>query len=271
MTFSGDMLCLKRKFKQEGNRPIVFEAEKASLIKLRNRDERIANDENASGGSYIQYASQLEYDYVVETPGRYHVRFLAYFPLKGTWMHHERMDEGDVKGVFDSQNGDVKTWLWTKGETYDLSKGEHRYIFPSPTAFCGGAKLDKIVLEPVEQQIELSGKGPASSPQIGENQGSATTKRVNLSRIKEWKLLFDAIKNDGRVQAEYSYDRKNWKRLVSDQTMTPPTPKPDYLWIRFKLQATSGKRIPYVAGLKFSILLDKTVRKKGEKRYVKIN
>mgnify|MGYP001553814629 CR=1 FL=1 len=179
----GRMVRLRRKFRQNGAEPIVFEGEEASLLVLHSLEKRIMTDPERSNGHYVHHVKEMEYHFDVETPGAYQIRFLSYYPLQANYNHKEKMDDGEPQGVVDSFNEEPKVWRWTKGKTYDLSKGEHKYIFPSPTAFCGGAKLDKIVLQPVDA-AEITDQGPSASKNVLPQKGVAMTRRIKLQKIK---------------------------------------------------------------------------------------
>jgi hypothetical protein len=254
LSTKGNMIRLRREFKQEVGKPIVFEAEEATILEFKNNDQKISKDGNASGGHYIEHVKMMEYEFEVMDPGKYQVRFLAFFPLKANYNHRECIDDGKSEMVVDSNKEPAKMWRWTRGNVYDLSKGKHRYIFPSPFAFCGGAKLDKIVFVP-EKGVDPQKLGPDASPIVSSLEGEAVTRRIKLKKIKEWRLDFEAEDNGGQVTVEYSYDKsKGWSPVTAGKEMKVPLPKPTYIYFKFKINGKKGTLSPCLQNTRFMII-----------------
>ena len=253
----GNMVRLKRVYTQDGNQPISMEAEEATEIILDHRQRRIVRDEKRSGNYYLEYAKDLVFDFHVKTPGQYQVRFLAYFPSRGNYNHNEILNDGQRVNVIDSNYQEAGVWFWTVGKTYNLEEGFNRYWLPSPTAFCGGARLDKIVMMPMDNIQPIVDMGPETSKMVTSDHGNAMTRRIKLQRIKDWQLNAAITPNDGKVTLEYSYDANGpWQPVVLNTLTTPPSPKPRYLYYRIALQAVAGKPSPWVQGLE--LLIHKT-------------
>ena len=241
----GNLVRLRREYAQDGVKPIVFEAEEATIIELQSSDKRIMPDTQASGGYYLHYVKKMEYAFTVETPGAYQVRFRGWFPRKAFYCHQEHMDDGGTSQVPDSQSNDPEVWFWTQGAVYELAKGRHDYVFPSPSAFCAGARLDKVALFPVGKD-EVTEFGPAGSPISTAATGTAVTKRINLRRITSWRLSYEVTDNGGTAMAEYSFDKVKWVPAPSGATITAPAPKPRFLYFRFTLTGQPGKLSPWI-------------------------
>ena len=167
----------------------------------------------------------LVFHFSVEKPGKYHVWYHNWFPLKADYNHHEYMDGSAVAQIVkDSMMGelDEKKWQWVKGPVYELAKGEHDYVFPSPTAFCAGARLDKIILVPAGQELsdEAKMKLPGSLTGGGST-GEVISSSLKLRKIAQWELNYQKIENGGTIKVEYSYDDgKTWTAF----SVKPGTP-----------------------------------------------
>lgn len=266
----GNMVRLPRAYRQEGNLPVMIEAEEASSVELDNLSRRIVLDKDASNGAYMNYVKYLKFVIDIKTPGKYNSRILGYFPKSGNWMHYEQMDNGGKLGVWDSRNGIAGVWLWTEGQEYDLDKGKHIYLFPSPTAFCGGSRIDKLVLMPVGSKLDPGSVKPAV--QTMPDSAEAVSRKLRLDRINAWKLDYHTELNSGKAAVEYSYDRKKWEVVISAKEYVVSSPKPDYLWLRFKLAAAKGKgRSPWIQGVSMYIKKDKTKSTQRRNDYEQIN
>ena len=226
---------------QKADQPIVIEAEESTLIVFTDRDVAPVRDAEASGGMYIKDVSELENDLVVETPGDYQVWYRAYFPVKGNWNHHEKMDDNEPVVSRDSDNGPNKQWVWVKGPVYNLSKGEHRQVFPAPTGWRGGARLDKIVLMPTTSP-ESVGMGPEASlceKRISKSTAELISNRLALGEMASWRLECEKNGNVGEVEIDYSLDRgKSWQALPEGKIHEVKDPKTKVMF-RVRLSTNS--------------------------------
>jgi hypothetical protein len=251
---TGNLIRLRREFRQAPGQPIVFEAEDATLLEFKNSDQTILDAPTASGGHYVEHVKMMQFDFEVIRSGKYQVRFLAYFPLKANYNHGEYMDDGRPARVIDSNSELAKQWRWTRGRIYSLNRGRHRYVFPSPHAFCGGARLDKIVLQAIGGD-EPEGLGPVASPLTSSLSGCAVTRRIKLKKIRSWRLDYEADENDGQLTVEYSYDKAaGWKPLTAGQISQTPIPKPAYIYFRLQIEAKSGQLSPCLRNTTFRII-----------------
>lgn len=248
----GGLIRLRIEYRQEKDKPIVFEAEESMIIGLQSLDQRIMKDDQASAAHYLQNVKKLEADFMVETPGQYQVRLRAWFPVKAFYNHNACMDDGEVRQVVDSQSNDPEVWFWTQGTVYDLSKGAHHYVFPSPSAFCGGARIDKVAILPVSN-AEVTGLGPEVSPVTTPLDGKAITKRINLRLIKSWQLNYEITENGGKVAVEYSFDQTIWKSMPSGKSVSVPVPKPRFVYFRFRLTGKIPGHSPWIQGVALTI------------------
>ena len=243
-------LQLKTTWRQKASNPVVFEAEASTSVTLATKDKAIVKDPDASGGKALAFISELVNEIDIVTPGRYQAWYRAWFPVRGSWNHSERMDGGELKNNTDSNNGDDKKWLWVKGPAYTLDKGMHSYEFPSPTAWCGGCRLDKIVLQ-LDNLPEPTGMGPALDLTEKQFAPSAeiVSNRLNLEEMTAWHLEFEQPENGGKVELFYSHDRgKTWQPLPLAKTfaVTAETKR-----VTFKVRLTTAPdgRSPQVRNL----------------------
>ena len=230
-------LELRRAYVQQAGGPVAIEAERSTAVELASSDMRPVRDKGASARRCIQHVSRLENSIVIDRPGTYRAWYRAYFPISASWNHHEQMDDGPRQTVHDSNRGPAKVWLWTRGPTYKLTKGTHAHVFPAPTAWRGGTRLDKIVLTP-EGADPPSAKGPDASPVRVPTHGELVSNRFRLDEMRAWRLAYDKDESGGRVEIHYSYDRgKTWQALPGDKLMsvTPPIKR-----LTFRLRLVAG-------------------------------
>lgn len=225
LAVEGGVIRLKRVYAQKKSEPICFEAEDATALELQSADKKIEADDSASGGYYVHFVKMLSFHFTVETAGKYQVWYHSWFPLKASYNHNEYMDDDAMaQNVNDSMMGklDEKKWHWVKGPLYELSKGEHDYVFPSPTAFCAGARLDKIILVPVGQELadDAKMKLPVSQT-VGGSSGEVISSSIKLGKIAKWELAYQKVVNGGTIKIEYSYDRGETWTAFSSQPGTP--------------------------------------------------
>ena len=259
LTTDGQMIRLRRVYQQVSKQPIVFEAEEATQLVFSNRERRIMADPTRSGGYYIEHVSELGFEFITATPGQYQVRLLAYFPIRGNYNHNEQMNDGPRQNIVDSNHEEPEIWRWTHGAIYDLPAGENHYYFPSPSAFNGGARLDKVVLVPVKQADSIQAQGPAASPFITTNQGEARTRRIRLSRIATWQLNAETKPNGGEISIQYGYQPNGpWHPVELGKTIQVQSPKPRYIYFHFKLSGVQGQPSPWIQGLELRIRKEPT-------------
>lgn len=234
---------LKVRYRQKGQEPIVVEAEESTRVQLASNEMTPTADAEASGGLCLQFANEIENELWIETPGDYRAWYRAFFPLRGSWNHSEQMDDGEAASVLDSEFGPDKQWLWVKGPVYSLMKGWHRYLWPAPTAWCGGARLDKIMLAPASAP-EPTGKGPEASRAEVPESAELLTNRLRLDDFTSWRLAFTKEESGGAVEVDYSLDRgKTWKPLMPDKAYTV-SPRDKRLTFRVRLLRSANGTTP---------------------------
>jgi hypothetical protein len=223
-------------YEQEGDKPMVIEAEDSSCVDAASGKGMVADPE-ASGGRCLAFVNRLENRLVVATAGDYQAWYRAYFPGPGNWMHIEQMDDEPGISHTDSESGPVKQWLWVKGPVYKLEKGRHVWLFPLPTAWCGGARLDKLVLA-LKGKWTPEGKGPEASKRCFAQKAEMESNRVALREFKHWRLELEQEANGGKVEVDYSCDRgKKWEQWQAghDYAVTPEGPR-----VMFRVRLTAG-------------------------------
>lgn len=250
----GGLLRLRREYKQVAKEPLGFEAEEATLLEPHSKERQITADPEVSGGFYVYQVKRMEYHFEVVTPGRYCVWVRAWFPARGCWNHHEALDDGPPQMVVDSDSGEDQRWLWVKETTYQLAAGKHRLVYPSPSAWCGGARLDKVVLAP--EGTPVADMGPKSSPFSTSLSGKALAHRIKVKRVRAWELAFTRIENGGSVTVEYSYDKGVTWLLFGKGVKLPvevPVARPRYLYFRFQVTGQAGRPSPWLQGLELYV------------------
>lgn len=239
---------LMKRHVQKSNEPVSIEAEDSTCVELAATDMAPQRDPEASGGFCLQHVSELRNEIVIQQPGEYQAWYRAYFPLKGSWNHPERMDDNELNSVLDSQFGEDKQWLWVRGPIYKLTKGSHTYLWPAPSAWRGGTRLDKIVLVPQNAAAPL-GIGPPPSPTQITAKTELISNRFRLDDMSAWHLRYEKEDNGGRVEIAYSFDRgKTWRPLTDDQPRKV-TPNTKRVTFRIRLIRSADGASPRIRNL----------------------
>ncbi len=240
-------LQLARKYLQSADSSIVIDAPLSTSVDfmIDRADNKISTPETTGDGA-IRNVRRLENIVIVDKPGSYQSWYRAYFPVVGDWNHREQMNNGPVIFVEDATEGscNANEWLLHKGPQYELSTGEHRYLFPSPTAWAGGALLDKIALIPVSANPP-SGKGPDFSSWEPVCKESIVSNTFIVDGISAWKLDYNTELRGGEIEIEYSYDKgKSWRSLPSlNEKVEIDIPR-NYLAFRLTMKASENGESP---------------------------
>lgn len=208
------------RFYQHDGDPVAIEAENSSIITLAEKSMIPLADNEASGGYCLQHVSSLENRMVISRAGNYRVWYRAFFPFSGGWNHYEKMNDGPVYTVTDSDQGPAKQWLWVKGPLYKMNKGENIHLLPAPTAWRGGSLLDKIVISPEGEPAPV-GMGPVSSPLRLPVNCELDSSRFRLDDFVSWKLAGEVDERGGRIEIFQSFDRgESWRPVKLDCLQT---------------------------------------------------
>ncbi len=256
---NGNSLVLRSEYIQTNAEALIFEAEDATEIQLSPKG-RIVSDESASGNRYVTYVNELVNSFYIASPAVYQVWYRAYFPFRANWCHFEKMNAGEAQLVKDSAHGEPKKWLWIRGPSYRLVKGWHRHIFPNPTAWQGGARLDKIVLTPPSE--EPAGLGPPQTGLVIAECGVAYSQDIRAAEIAEWRVLATAQLNGGAISVEYSSDEgKTWNgKPLNDELLTPCKEDSERLRLRLLMHAGKSGKKPRCDDLTFEYIERKHAR-----------
>ncbi|MHB9025595.1 MAG: DUF6259 domain-containing protein [Armatimonadota bacterium] len=244
---NNDHLRLRYEYAQDNPASITMEAERATVIRFTADKGVMGSDAKASGGHYIAYVDHMEFHFTAKEAGRYTAWYRGSYPFAGTWCHMENMDGGQSQTLIDSQGIVTNQWLWSKGPTYTLAAGKHAWNF-TPAGWCGGTKLDKVVLvkEGTPAPTELGGKASAiTSPLTGE----AISEPISRRDAVRWLgfTLTNAVAGSP-VSAAYSVDNGGQWTLLGDKPASLPIDKPFIL--KLTLTATPEGMTPYVTGAK---------------------
>ncbi len=233
---------------QQAGQPLCLEAEQASLIRFTPNKGVMGRDAGASGGLYLAFVDQADFRLKLTDAGTYTAWYRASFPLKGNWNHTESMDGGPTQAHTDSLGEVLDQWLWVKGPTYELAAGEHVWSF-APFGWCGGTKLDRVLLSRNPAFVP-EGLGPPTSTPTGPQSGEAVTEQLRPRTLVRWqKVSFDNASQAGSVQLEATTDSAvSWQPVPANGDVTKLGDRP--LSLRVKLQAGADGGSPYVQGLK---------------------
>lgn len=222
-------------YRQAGSAPVAMEAEESTRI-VAPTGKGLVDDPLASNGRCLAYVTELENRVAIETPGEYAAWYRAWFPVKGGWCHQESMDQGEAVQHTDSAQGPDREWLWVRGPTYRLTKGEHRWLFPKPYAWCGGARLDKLVLAPTSAPMPVA-FGPAPTCREAAESAMFESSRIMLRETRAWSFSVELQPaSTGTVTIDYSLDRGlHWQPWHADASVEQPT-RSETVQFRFLLR-----------------------------------
>jgi hypothetical protein len=178
----------------------------------------------------------------------------AKFPLVAGWNHTEMMNDGMPERIVDSDSRPANIWVWCPGLVYELQKGKNVWLFPSPTAWCGGAVLDAMVLIPEGMNIKPEEVDEKSIKLEFPASGKTTTRRIKLQLIASWRLDFVTVPNGGKIAVEYSYDGEHFSALEAGKTYDTANVRQEYLYFRIIMETVKDAHIsPFIHNLRFSI------------------
>ncbi len=248
---SNDSLRLQYEYVQDANKPICMEAERASLLRFTAGKGQVGKDEQASGGLSVAYVDHAEFHFTVTAAGRYTAWYRDYFPWAGTWNHSENMDGGNTNVLTDSQGETLNQWMWTKGPTYELTAGKHSWNF-TPYAWCGGTRLDKVVLVP-EGDAAPSGMGAVSTKSVSPASGEILSEEVSRKSLIRWGgLKLQNASGKGTVSVTYSTDAGGtWNGLPATGDLSTVPPDKGIIF-RLTLAASADGASPFLTQARVS-------------------
>ena len=234
---------------QKGN-GVFFEAEQMYGLQYNHPETRLQKDIDCISLIHVRF---LEFRFEITTPGSYRAWYRATFPTNLGYSHWERMDEGETHSVEDSNRLAPNVWRWCKGPLYHLDKGKHIWSFPSPHAWCGGTKLDSLLLIPEKMTDAPEGlKMPETEVRIPE-QGEIFLRRIKASLLKKWRLGVDMELNGGNLAAEYRYDDGAWRMVRFAEWESVPD-NAEYLFFHFRMKRAEGKLLsPFIHNLELLV------------------
>ena len=166
---------------EDGN--VWMEAEEAAGLELQ-AGKTVGLDPGASGGAYVHFVDSLKATFTMEEAGTYRAWERGYYPHAGHWNHAEHMEGGEGHTVTDHK-GASDGWVWVKGPVYDLEAGENTWVFDG---YHAGARLDKLVLSPVET-FQPKGAGGHCVRRDPPERGRVVSSVVRPLDVKRWVRL----------------------------------------------------------------------------------
>ena len=229
---------------------IFFEAEQMHGLTYNYPDVRLARQGNAVSLIHVRF---LEFRFDVVKPGAYRAWYRASFPTDLGYMHGECMDGGEVHSVEDSIRLAPNVWRWHKGPLYRLENGGHVWSFPSPHAWCGGAKLDCLILAPETMADAPERVRPSETEACLPARGEILLRRIKASLLREWSMRFDTELNGGSFTAEYRYDGGNFRKIRLAEWERVPE-NAEYLFFRLRMERAEKSGLsPFVHNLELFV------------------
>jgi len=241
----GKTARLPIQFVQNGNQPLVVEAEDADVSFEGNANAGRHSDAKCSAGFCVSHIENAVVRFTMATTGNVTVWMRGWYPSEGSWNHEEFMDgakatnglskEGYVVDAsFYGESPLKQNWIWTKCGNYTLSAGPHEFTF----CFKGGCRLDKIVFLP-EGAPGPTDEGPSAGMPGKPIAMTVTTLPLKCSTGASWRSLGGELTpRGGALTVTTSADGLSW-------TAVPPSGDlafaRDWPSIRFRAAFTAGK------------------------------
>ncbi len=230
---------------------ILFEAEQPNLLFYHTSNARL-QDEN--GCMSILNVRAMEFKFHVIHPGNYRAWYRASYPTTYSYNHRECMDNGNISGLIeDSSNQPPNVWRWHKGPVYHLDRGEHVWKFPTPSAWCGGAKLDKLLLLPEEIDNVTDANAVWETGVRIPDQGEIVIRKIKTKNIQRWRINAEFQLNGGDFSGEYHYNGLSSRKIRIGEWENVPNGV-RYLYFCFRLKKARDAAVsPFVYNLELQI------------------
>ncbi|MHB9129588.1 MAG: DUF6259 domain-containing protein [Armatimonadota bacterium] len=212
----GDVVRLPGAFTQEDDTDIVMNAADATTLQM-TAGKTPGAEGNPAGKRYIHFVQQATYRFAVKTPGIYQLWERAWFPVKGSWNHHEHVDGKQSFMVIDSPNTlEANRWHWVKAGRYTLAVGTHEFSLD----YHGGARLDRLVFSPNGDEPPAQ-DGGAPSRNVGPAKGLIETADATPMDVAQWLAWQgDLDARGGTLTVELSADGgANWFPAPADRAL----------------------------------------------------
>lgn len=212
----GDVTRLPGKFAQGDEPNIVMNAADATTLQM-TAGKTMGAEGAPAGKRYIHFVQQATWRFAVKTAGVYQLWERVWFPVKGSWNHHEEMDGKQAFSVIDSPNTlEAGRWHWVKAGRYTLTVGEHVFSLD----YHGGARLDRLVFMPAGD-TPPAGDGSAPSKNVALAKGMIETADASPMDVANWlELQSDADARGGTLTIELSSDGgATWFSAPADKSL----------------------------------------------------
>ena len=230
---------------------ILFEAEQMNALEYHYGNTRIQQEKDHTSIWDVKF---MEYRFTVTKPGKYRTWYYATYPTNLGYLHSEFMDGGEKIQVQDSHFLAPNFWRWHSGPVYELNAGEHVWTFPSPGAWCGKTKLDKLMLLPEQITSDPEKFTAVKTAVTIPAKGEVKLRRIKASLLKQW--MFDCALelNGGSFSAEYRYDDEKFQPIVTGKWMKVPA-NAKYLYFRFQLMRAKKQMLsPFVHNISLMVV-----------------
>jgi len=253
LSVEGTYVRQKSRFLPDEDGNVWMEAEEAEVVQMR-APHTVGIDQKASCDAYVHHVDALRARFVVEEAGAYQAWERALFPHAGHWNHSEHMEGGEGHTVTDHR-GASEGWIWVKGPRYDLKAGENTWVFDN---YLGGARLDKLLLTPIEG-YQPDGKGGEARRLDPPRKATVLAAPVKPFDVASWQKLTGRLAaRGGRIEAQCrTGPKQTWKALPEDgnlQGVPVQGGGADTLQLRFLLDASAVGALPYVQGLQVAFV-----------------
>lgn len=211
-------------------------------------------DNDASGGKYIDYTHRADYSFTVVEPGEYTLWVRHWVPGKLSWSYNHQMN-ADLPRRFSLDYPDAKVWYWQKAGTYPLAAGTHNFIV---TNLHNGKRLDKMVFSR-DDKFQPEGVGPKPSGRRALDDGFVEFAEIAPAGLVRWADLRAGIKYFGGTAVFDVFTDGKWRELPPGNALCKEELDRPTLRLRARLQRSHGRPSPIVRRAEIGFLVSDDV------------
>lgn len=280
-------LCAKLP-SQQGSGNVVLEAEDAmpiyfqedvfarksgqkanELIQIKeSADNYKPQDESsASGGKYIDYCRQANYQFNLKQTGDYYIWLRNKVPFKAGWNYHIQLDNRKIPINLTPLIPNPNVWFWVQEPVGTLESGTHSLIV---TDLVNGAVLDTVILT-CDKTFNPNTAEFKATPFAEINDGIIYFHPVQPVGLLSWeKITYQVAARGGDYKFSASGDGgKTWQDIRENNLKALNLSNTKALEIKLELKKTRNIK-PEITSLKAVYTFDSKSFAELENKHVKL-
>lgn len=256
-------------------------AKENELIQIKKSAFEYTPQKDADGSDYIDYCRKANFQFNVETAGKYRVYFRMRCPSKANWTFFFMFEGSKTAIHLQKLIPAPNVWFWAPGPEVTLDKRNYQFTIDS---LLNGKRLGAIAFVPAGTPAP-QGKLPyAENRKI--TSASMVFQNARPSGVQSFdKVLFDKVSDKGIVELFGSTDNgKTFKKIVNGDVKSFPLTQYG-LTVKVEFKQDKNGNMPEIANIRllyqfdpkaFAILANKTgtlafTRKTGALSGIKLN